>query len=95
MTIIGASLTDEIQRDFFRARAQLAHARRHQADKDTPANRAAVAQWLAFIDAVLDMYLDTGHGTVAPVLHAHPRAGAKSSERPLSRTDIGVQRLRS
>jgi hypothetical protein len=38
---------------------QLAEARLHQAEKDTLETRAAVARWLAFIDAVLDMYLDT------------------------------------
>jgi hypothetical protein len=62
MTTIHAGLADELQHDFSRARAQLATARLQQAEKDTPATRAAVAGWLSFIDAVLDVYL----GTSAP-----------------------------
>jgi hypothetical protein len=58
MTTICASLADELQHDFCRARVRLAEARRHQAEEDTEATRAAVARWLSSIDAVLDMYLD-------------------------------------
>jgi hypothetical protein len=58
MTTICASLADELQHDFSHARVQLVEARLHQAEKDTPTSRAAVARWLSFIDAVLDMYLD-------------------------------------
>ena len=66
MTTICASLADELQHDFSRARVQLAQARRHQAQEDTPDTRAAVARWLSLIDAVLDMYLDTsGPGQLA------------------------------
>jgi hypothetical protein len=43
---------------FARARLQLVRARRRRAEKDTPANRAAVAVSLAHIDTVLDMYLE-------------------------------------
>jgi len=56
-----ASLADELQRDFYEARTQLALARSQQARKDTPANRATVAEWLTVIDAVLDMHLETRH----------------------------------
>ena len=59
MMTIGASLADELQHDFLRARVQLAEARLRQAKEDTPATRAAVVRWLSLIDAVLDMYLDT------------------------------------
>ena len=38
----------------------LAEARLQRHHKDTPANRAAVAEARARIDAVLDMYLETG-----------------------------------
>ena len=59
MTTICASLADELQHDFSCARVQLAEARLRQAKEDTPATHATVVQWLSFIDAVLDMYLDT------------------------------------
>ncbi len=59
MTTICASLADELRHDFSCARVQLAEARLHQEERDTPDNRAAVARWLRLIDAVLDMYLDT------------------------------------
>ncbi len=59
MTTICASLADELRHDFSCARAQLAEARLHQQERDTPDNRAAVARWLRLIDTVLDMYLDT------------------------------------
>ena len=57
MNIISCSLRDELSVDFSRACAQLAEARLRQDGKDTAANRAAVAEWWARIDAVLDMYL--------------------------------------
>ena len=59
MTTICASLADELRHDFSRARVHLAEARLHQAQEDTPDTRAAVARWLSFIDAVLDVYLET------------------------------------
>jgi hypothetical protein len=54
------SLQDVLGLDFSIASGELAEARLQQACKDTPANRAAVAQARARIDAVLDMYLATG-----------------------------------
>lgn len=47
----------ELVRDFTEARFRLAEARLTLADKDTPANRQAVADRLAEIDDVLDLYL--------------------------------------
>ncbi|MBB3084085.1 hypothetical protein [Geodermatophilus sabuli] len=64
MTALCTSLAVEMQHDFVRAQAQLGEARLQQAEKDTPATRAAVTRWLTLIDAVLDMYLDMrGPGT--------------------------------
>jgi hypothetical protein len=57
MNIINCSLRDELSVDFSRARAKLAEARLRQDEKDTSANRAAVAECWTHIDAVLDMYL--------------------------------------
>jgi hypothetical protein len=59
MTTACDSLADELRHDFSHARGQLAEARLHQEEKDTTDSRAAIAQWLSLIDAVLDMYLDT------------------------------------
>ncbi|MCW2677754.1 MAG: hypothetical protein JWR70_2794 [Modestobacter sp.] len=44
--------------DFSTACSELAEARFQQSCKDTPDNRAVVAEACARIDAVLDMYLD-------------------------------------
>jgi hypothetical protein len=57
MSSTGCSLCDELSIDFSRACAQLAEARLRQDEKDTPANRAAVADCWTRIDAVLDMHL--------------------------------------
>ncbi len=57
MNIISCSLRDELSVDFSRARAELAEARLRQDEKDTSANRAAVAECWTRIDAVIDMYL--------------------------------------
>ncbi len=57
MSSIGCSLRDELSVDFLRACAQLAEARLRQDERDTSANRAAVADCWTRIDAVLDMYL--------------------------------------
>jgi hypothetical protein len=60
MTARFAGRADEFQHPFSRARAQLVEARRKQAERDTPANRAAVAGCLTLMEALLDMYLETG-----------------------------------
>ncbi len=57
MNFISCNLRDELGVDFSRACAELAEARLRQAEKDMPANRAAVAECWAQIDAVLDMHL--------------------------------------
>jgi len=57
MNIISCSLRDELSVDFSRARAELAEAKLRQDEKDTSANRAAVAECWTGIDAILDMYL--------------------------------------
>jgi len=57
MNIASYSLREELTVDFSRASAQLAEARLRQVEKDTPANRAAVTECWARIDAVLDMHL--------------------------------------
>ncbi len=57
MPATDTSLAMELRHDFQRARAQLAGARLDQAEKDTPAHRAAVGERLALIDTILDMYL--------------------------------------
>jgi hypothetical protein len=46
--------------DFALARAALHEARLRHALKDSPSNRAAVAEAGARIDALLDMYVDAG-----------------------------------
>lgn len=61
MTTLYVGLAEELQQDFSRARVQLTLARLDRAKKDTPANRAAVAECLVRIDAVLDMYLEAGY----------------------------------
>ena len=43
--------------DFLRCHTRLVCARQARVRKDTPANRAAVADVLGEIDAVLDLYL--------------------------------------
>jgi hypothetical protein len=57
MKIISCSLRDELGVDFSRVSAQLTEAKLRQEQKDTSANRAAVAECWTRIDAVLDMYL--------------------------------------
>ena len=51
------SLEDVLGLDFATACSALADARLEQTCKDTPGNRAAVAEARARIDAVLDMYV--------------------------------------
>ena len=46
-----------LELDLVQARTQLAEARREERRKDTPASRREVAECLARIDALLDMYL--------------------------------------
>ncbi|MCU1615422.1 MAG: hypothetical protein JWO98_2962 [Frankiales bacterium] len=46
--------------DFSLASSELAEARQRQRLKDSPANRADLAECRARVDAVLDMYLESG-----------------------------------
>lgn len=62
MTAPCGGLADDHQHPFSRARAQLVEARRRQAERDTHANRTAVAESLNLMEALLDMYLETMHG---------------------------------
>jgi hypothetical protein len=55
------SLESALDLDFTTACSELADARFQQSCKDTPVNRAAVAEARARIDAVLDMYLAAGY----------------------------------
>lgn len=55
------SLEDVLTLDFSMACNELAEVRLQQTGKDTPGNRAAVADARARIDALLDMYLASGH----------------------------------
>jgi hypothetical protein len=56
MRTMYASLVEELELDFSRACERLVRARRGQAEKDSLANRAAVAERLAIIDDILDLY---------------------------------------
>jgi hypothetical protein len=58
MDAVLGDLRTELDLDFTRARVALQEARHSCAAKDTPASRAAVEQCRAWIDAVLDLYLD-------------------------------------
>jgi hypothetical protein len=64
MTLTTSDLQPDLELDFGRARAKLVEARLHQREKDTPANRAAVASSWAEIDRVLDLYLDMSRAPV-------------------------------
>ena len=70
------ALGDVCELDLAQARDRLIAARAHQRAKDSPGNRSHVADCLAQIDAILDMYLDlrrprwsaavsAGHATAA------------------------------
>ena len=57
-TATTVGLHSVLLEDFDLACCEWAEARLRQQEKDTPAHRAAVAEWTARIDAVLDMYLE-------------------------------------
>jgi hypothetical protein len=59
-TTTTTGIREVLEADFAAACSEWAQARSVQSGKDTPAHRAAVAEWGARIDAVLDMYLDAG-----------------------------------
>jgi hypothetical protein len=55
------NLQEVLDLDFSMAHSELAEARLQQTCKDSPGNRAAVAEARARIDALLDMYLAAGY----------------------------------
>ena len=57
-TATTVGLRSVLEDDFDLACCEWAEARLQQQQKDTPAHRAAVAEWTERIDAVLDLYLD-------------------------------------
>ena len=57
-TTVG--LRSVLVEDFDLACCEWAEARLQQQAKDTPAHRAAVAEWTDRIDALLDLYLEAG-----------------------------------
>jgi hypothetical protein len=59
MTTTPNDIRDELQVDFGLAREKLIEARMRQKEKDTPQNRAAVAECWARIDTTLDLLLET------------------------------------
>jgi hypothetical protein len=59
MTIVQDTLGDELYLDLSRACVELAEARSRQAERDSAANRADVAECHARIDLLLDMLLET------------------------------------
>jgi hypothetical protein len=68
MTITSNDLQTELEVDLCGAAVQLAEARLRRSQKDNPAHRRAVAEWLDRIDALLDMRLDVLHGEVGAEL---------------------------
>jgi len=58
MTIVQDTLGSEILLDLSGARAELAEARRDQAERDCAENRAVVAECHARIDSLLDLFLE-------------------------------------
>ena len=73
VSTVVTSVLDELEVDLCSACIQLAGARVWQQRKDTPANRRAVAECLAGIDALLDMYLDSRPGPAHRPLDPRPR----------------------
>ena len=58
MTVVQGTLVSELILDLSGARIERAEARRQQAERDCAVNRAAVAEWDARIDALLDLFLE-------------------------------------
>jgi hypothetical protein len=54
----SANIRTELDLGLVQARARLAEARSEQLKKDSPGHRDAVAECVARIDALLDMYLE-------------------------------------
>jgi hypothetical protein len=63
MTLTRDRPTDRLALEFVRTSTELAEARDRQAQKDSTAHCAAVADWLDRIDRILDMFLETGRAS--------------------------------
>ena len=88
MSTVADSLVQEITLALSRARLEHTQAVVQRLRKDTPANRALVAEWSARIDSLLDMYLVTG-GSGSPAV---PIAGTDpAGESALIRSSIPGQ----
>jgi hypothetical protein len=59
MTTVSDPLVDQLGVDFTQACSELARARLRQREKDSRANRIAVAECHARVDGVLDLFLET------------------------------------
>ena len=65
--VVLGSLVEQLGADFASACAELTRARLHRRDRDSREHRAAVEEWSARVDVVLDLYLETCHaGRPAP-----------------------------
>jgi hypothetical protein len=60
MPTVADSLIEELILELSRASAEYSQAAGQLRDKDTPANRALVAECSTKINSLLDMYLDAG-----------------------------------
>jgi hypothetical protein len=60
MTTIHDSVFQELSAFFGQACGELGQARQRQHGKDSPAHRAEVVRCRREIDAILDLYLETG-----------------------------------
>jgi hypothetical protein len=60
MTVTLDNIRDELEVDFGLACQKLIEAQARQKERDTPENRAAVAQTWRRIDTILDLLLEMG-----------------------------------
>jgi hypothetical protein len=58
--VTAGDIRHELEIDFDLVRVRLIEARLRQQAKDTPANRAAVAEYRTRMDTVLDLLLELG-----------------------------------
>jgi hypothetical protein len=80
MTVLQDTLEGEVLLDLSEVSVQLAEARRHQEERDCAANRAAVAECRAQLDALLDLLLETSPSCRETGLP--PAAGARPGADP-------------
>jgi hypothetical protein len=72
MSVVHDTLGDEILLDLSRACLELSEARTRQAERDTSANRAVLAECHTRMDSLLDMFLESASWTE----RAHPHRGS-------------------